>query len=33
MQTVKIYSFNELSDEAKQVAFNNKSFCFKRGVI
>ena len=23
MQTVKTYSFNELSDEAKQVAFNN----------
>lgn len=25
MQTVKTYSFNELSDEAKQVAFNNNS--------
>lgn len=25
MKTVKIYSFNELSNEAKQVAFNNNS--------
>ena len=25
MQIVKTYSFNELSDEAKQVAFNNNS--------
>ena len=26
MQTVKTYSFNELSDEAKQVAFNNNFY-------